>query len=85
VLDGVCEGNMVEIVFAGGAALEDEPTPVGHQRPLGRSLIAGAERLVVPNGAEPIMTEHLFQLPVIEMGSASGHTDWILGPLIFLE
>ena len=74
-LDGVGEGDAVEVVLASRAALEQELALVGDDDHFWGAAVAAGQRLDLVNDADVVMAEDAYQLFGRKMCSASGHKD----------
>ena len=72
-LDGVGEGDAVEVVLAARAALEQELALVGYDDHFWGTAVAAGQRLDLVDDADVVMAEDAYQLFGRKMCSASGH------------
>ncbi len=72
-LDGVGEGDAVEVVLAAGATLEEELALLGYDDHFGRAAVAAGQGLGLMNDADVVMAEDANQLLGRKMCAASGH------------
>lgn len=72
-LDGVGEGNAVEVVLAAGAAFQQELALLGDDDHFRRAAIAAGQGFDLLNHADVVMAEDANQLLGRKMCAASGH------------
>ena len=72
-LDGVGEGDAVEVVLAAGAALQQELALLGDDDHFGRAAVAAGQGLDLMNDADVVMAEDSYKLLGRKMCAASGH------------
>ena len=72
-LDGVGEGDAVEVVLAAGATLQEELALLGNDDHFGRAAVAAGQGLDLMNDADVVMAEDPYQLLGRKMCTASGH------------
>jgi len=72
-LDGVGEGDAVEVVLAAGAALQEELALLGDDYHFGRAAVTAGQGLDLMNDADVVMAEDANQLLGRKICAASGH------------
>ena len=72
-LDGVGEGDAVEVVLAAGATLQEELALLGDDDHFGGTEIAAGQGFGLMNDADVVMAEDANQLLGRKMCAASGH------------
>ncbi len=72
-LDGVGEGDAIEVVLAAGAAFQEEFALLGDDYHFGRATIAAGQGLDLMNDADVVMAEDANQLLGRKMCTTSGH------------
>lgn len=72
-LDGVGEGDAVEVVLAAGAALQEEFALLGYDYHFRREAVAAGQGLYTMNDADVVMAEDSYQLLGRKMCAASRH------------
>ena len=72
-LDGMGEGDAVEVVLAAGAALQEKLALLGDDYHFGRTAVAAGQGLYPMNDADVVMAEDSYQLLGRKMCATSGH------------